>query len=1094
MKVDEKLFWSRARHVWKCLQQGRAQQSETQSSFSECDALLIWTDKNPQDEQVDLEYQKSSMMSLHLLDGFEFPETLICFTQHGLFIAASEKKIKMLEPCKGKDTSGDAKLSLELMVRAKEPSGWSAVFQKCTEWCKKSYSGTKISAFIHKPDQAFGKDLQDALSGNGLHFVMNGLNTMEEAFEVKDEKALTSMKDASKKCCLVSEQFRKHIVPNLDDKPMTHDALRRKIDEMLSDEEKDLESGNITAVQSGTTRGAFNFDDMLNWKSPNPSSTVGLDNITLRIAAACKSYHALVARTILIDPSPFQKEAYQLLLDVRRAVIMMMKPGVKASDIYREAKRVMEAQSAVPHEAFSQDKIGYSIGLNLGETDVLSASNQRALIKGATYAVDLRFQDLKAKPNDDSDQKYFSIHFGDVVVVEQGPEGAHLLTEGAQIEWSKNHFRFEEDNEEEEDEDGKANKKENDHNNRDGALPVPRRTTRGQSKSQDQVQRESENKNTEEAMGRRQWERILRKKEENLSKILRLEGGDADGEEDEGSKKKKLVNAYSTPRDFADEWRRERIHVDTRRDCVILPIGDRLVPFHVSTIKSISKIDESADSSSLRFNFFFPTGGNTKDMNPEMIAAIELFPQLTYIKELSFKCRDVQIVTKLYSSIKDLQKRVRDRHKKESEEKDLVEQAELIILKERPKERPATLNDVSMLPSLNLRGNRCMGRLRAHVNGFRFNAEKLGEVDILYSNVKYFFFQRGEKELKVLIHFYLKNPIMIGRKKTKHVQFFTEVQEGGVDLGGRGGDRFDPDEIEDEDRHRRLVQKLNKIFAQFCKQSLEIAKEHNYTIGEDNEIEISNTDTTRKNGFFGMPAREMVLIQPTEHCLVNLTERDFFVISVDEIEHIHLERVSIGKSKNFDIVFILKSQIAADHSGDNIKVVKIESVPMDSFDKVRKWIDDHDGLTYTCSVTMLNWEEVLKQVRYEIAEGTFWQDTYEEDGETKKKDIGWMFLSPVGMADSDEESDDDEDDSEYESSDSDEEEEEDDDDDEYSEDDSDDSLVDEEEDEDDDYDEDEDEGEDWNELERKAQEEDRRKSKRELEYDDRERKKPKKGK
>ena len=39
----------------------------------------------------------------------------------------------------------------------------------------------------------------------------------------------------------------------------------------------------------------------------------------------------------------------------------------------------------------------------------------------------------------------------------------------------------------------------------------------------------------------------------------------------------------------------------------------------------------------------------------------------------------------------------------------------------------------------------------------------------------------------------------------------------------------------------------------------------------------------RDLGFHGVPNREMVLIQPTVRCLVNLTETPFFLVELDRV-------------------------------------------------------------------------------------------------------------------------------------------------------------------------------------------------------------------
>lgn len=1061
MKVDEARFWQRALAVSNAFRSGMNSES---SSFHGVDALLVWTDKNPSSEtQVDAEYTRSSMMSLHLLDGYEFPETMFLFTDKSLVIATSEKKVKMLEPCRGREPSD--KLSLELLVKGKDPQGWPEVAQKVVEFVSKSHNGARVCSFVHKPQTGFGKALLDALSGAEVKVVPHGLGAMEEALVVRDKSSLLNIQEAVDKVCSVAEWFRKHI-PELDEKPTSHETLVKKLNSMLVDEKKEIDTANVTSVQSGTALDSFAFTLSLeNGGGPHASRSTSLDVIYVQAGANCKGYVAGYGRTLFIDPTDYQKAVYSALLTVRGELVKSLKPGAILSDIFKNAVQVLEAQKVMPREAFNQSSVGCSVGLGFGEEHLISETNMRKVEANSTFAICLHAEKLKMDPTKETDEKYFSCNLMDTVLVNES--GCLLLTEHAKSEWKRVHFRFA-------DEDEQQEKKAND----DMDATTTRRTTRSQARSSENEEKEAQSKSRDVAMAERQWERIQKKQREGLRKAGNADA-DADDEtsrEKQDEQKGRLVRTYPSARDFP-EYKRDKIHVDRMRECVLLPMGDRLIPFHMSTIKNVTKADEGAGAASIRFNFFFASDREQKELSPEMSAAVQQFPALPYIKELTFKSRDVQMVSKLVQSINDLKKKMRDQLKKESEEKDLVEQADLILLRERPKDKPAVLDGVSIFPTPSTRGQgRCQGKLRAHVNGFRFSADKVPPVDILYGNVKYFFFQRGEKQLKVLVHFFLKNPIVIGKRKTKHVQFFTEVQEGSSDLGGRGADRYDPDELEDEARQRKLVARLNKTFSQFCQQSLEIALINNYSIGDDNDVEVSNTPESQAAGFLGQPSKEMVFIEPTQHCLVHLvTEREFFVISVDEIEHIHLERVSPGRNKNFDIVFIRKAQCALDHSGDNLKVFRIEMVEMADFDKVRDWIDQHDELTYTCGTAAMNWDEIMKNVRYELDQGIFWKDT---DG-AEKKDIGWLFLDPSG-ADEDDEEDEDDEDSEFDGESDEEGGGESDD----SSDDDDDSsmgsVVDDEDDEDDSG-ESVSEGEDWDELEKKAGEEDKLKKKRDME-------------
>ena len=69
----------------------------------------------------------------------------------------------------------------------------------------------------------------------------------------------------------------------------------------------------------------------------------------------------------------------------------------------------------------------------------------------------------------------------------------------------------------------------------------------------------------------------------------------------------------------------------------------------------------------------------------------------------------------------------------------------------------------------------------------------------------------------VLIHFHLKNDIMIGKKKHRDIQFYTEVVDASQNLDGARRSMYDPDELEEEQRERMLRKRLNEAFRDFSK-------------------------------------------------------------------------------------------------------------------------------------------------------------------------------------------------------------------------------------------------------------------------------------
>ena len=172
--------------------------------------------------------------------------------------------------------------------------------------------------------------------------------------------------------------------------------------------------------------------------------------------------------------------------------------------------------------------------------------------------------------------------------------------------------------------------------------------------------------------------------------------------------------------------------------------------------------------------------------------------------------------------------------------------------------------DVMMYPHLS--GRKSEGSLEAHGNGFRFVSNKAERFDIIYSNIKHAIFQPCDKEHEVLLHFHLKQPLMVGKKKTYDVQFFTEVVDASQALDNRGKSMYDPDELEEETQERRRRQLLNKTFKKYVEQVQEIVGR---VKGGFHEFDIPSRDIS----FSGAPSKENVLLLPCTTCLVSLTDR-----------------------------------------------------------------------------------------------------------------------------------------------------------------------------------------------------------------------------
>ena len=133
------------------------------------------------------------------------------------------------------------------------------------------------------------------------------------------------------------------------------------------------------------------------------------------------------------------------------------------------------------------------------------------------------------------------------------------------------------------------------------------------------------------------------------------------------------------------------------------------------------------------------------------------------------------------------------------------------------------LDLIFMRPALD--GKRIPGQVEIHSNGLRY-AHGMGgvKIDVLFSNMKHLFFQPSQHELIVIIHVHLKNPIMIGKKKTKDVQVYREASDVQFDETGNRKRKYrygDEDEIELEQEERKRRQLLNKEFKYFAEKIAE---------------------------------------------------------------------------------------------------------------------------------------------------------------------------------------------------------------------------------------------------------------------------------
>lgn len=908
--------------------------------FHASTALILAAGKRDEDRP----YTKLAAMQNWLL-GYECPDTIVAICQDGeeenhfkCIIFASKKKVQLLSALAEKPEDIELNLKVEFITRDKKAdpkphlqtildasgavvgtlkaelavdrdagallTAWRNLLEDSDKQCVEISTGCALVLAIKDAKEIKLIEGASQLSSKLLRKVL--LKPVENALETGENPSHRSISDKAENIMF-------------DPKSL----LAMKLPALASDPEL-IDSCYAPIVQSGR-----NFD--LKPSAVSDDSKLDPGVIILSLGARYQSYCSNISRTYFIDPTPDQTKNYNAVLEAYEAALKAMKPGEKISSVYTNIAKSLETKDL---QGLMRN-VGFGIGLEFRESYLsMKASNNTVFEEGMVFALRLG---VKIATN-----KNYAILISDTVVIESS--GARCLTVAAR-KFSDVSYDLA-DSEEEEvvvKDKVKAERMKNSAMARDQGRT--RRSARAA------ATKEVTEKDRQALAARLQHQKELGLKV-NINAFKRLTSGDDDSRQIK-YKSPADFTSYKSNQSMPRESSKAALVVDRRAMSVLCPIGGYILPLHVSVIKSILKNDNF-----LRLQLITPVSFIPKD------PATQVFKnkQAVFLKEISYRIDDEHRILQLFRHLKELRKQFTDEQMQFRQKQTLVKQPQLIL----NKSRGARLTDVALRPSLT-RG-KTNGTLEAHVNGFRFRSDKGGRLDIIYANIKHAFFQPSEKELITVIHFHLRSEIMIGKKKVKDVQFYTEVMEASQDLGSR---MQGYDGIEEERRERALRNKINKIFQSFVKKIDEQVP--------DIEFDIPY----RELGFHGAPHKSHVLLQPTVNCLINITESPMFVLTLNEVEFVHFERVHFN-NRSFDIVII--------HKDYTKNVTVIRSVQRDAIDQIRDWLDSVN-LHFTEGAMTFKWALLLKRAREDP------QEFFEIEG-------GWSFLddSSPGDAEGDSES------------------------------------------------------------------------------------------
>ncbi|KAF9962002.1 FACT complex subunit spt16 [Mortierella alpina] len=935
--IDARLFHRRARDLvnhWK-------KSNGPEESFQNVNSLLVVLGNMTDEDTV---YQKTTALQIWLF-GYELTQTLMLFTADTLHIVTGGNKAKILESLK--EWEGQ-QFPVEIHARNKDEAHNTELFQNMINII--GNQGNRVGIFAKDTQSGnFAAAWKTALEGSTKPFENIDISAgVAEVLAIKDDEELRSTKTASKLSSLVMKNYFIEEMSQIidEERKITHEKFAEKTEDALLDEKMykrlkfpaDAASGNPEWCYTPIIQSGGDYD--LKTSAMSNEKELHAGTIICSLGVRYRSYCSNIGRTFLIDPNKTQEKNYTFLLDVQRKVLDAMKEGVQIKDVYSRAIDFIRNKRPELEKKFVKN-LGFGTGLEFRESSyLLNSKNPKELQRDMIFSVSVGFQDIdNPKATDDKSKKYSLLLIDTVRITQEAPQ---ILT-SCETTLSEVSYFFKDPAEEEEE----PVKKESPTHSRASKSAVLNTKFRSE---QDEASKDS---------ARKEHQKLLAE-QKHAEGIERY--GDA------GSLKKD--NQKSVFRKF-ESYKREsalpkevsslRIVVDQRNDTLVLPMYGLAVPFHISTLQKVTKTDEG-EFFYLRLNFITPGQPGKKDDTPFDD------PNANFVRALSFRSADGARMSEIYNQILELKKNAVKKESERKEMADIVEQDKLIEVKGK---RPPRLPDVFARPGLD--GKR-PGELEIHLNGLRYVSPLRNEnrIDVLFNNIKHLFFQPCDGELIVLIHCQLKNPIMIGKKKTEHVQFYREASDAQFDETGNRRRKYvygDEDELASEQEERRRRAALNKEFKQFGEKITELS---------ENKVEVDVP--FRDLAFNGVPFRTNVLLKPTQDCLVHLSEAPFLVITLSDVEIVHLERIQFGL-KNFDMVFTFKDYFQAP--------IHINTIPMSQLDNVKDWLDSMDIVFYEGPLN-LNWGPIMK--------------TIQEDPAEFYKEGGWSFLAPDSDAEDSEES------------------------------------------------------------------------------------------
>jgi len=910
--------------------------------------------------------------SIHIwLFGYELLSTILIITATDIYICAGSKTSQTLQQLERKESERAGALKLTLVTKNKE-NGYASNFDFLRGILSKS--GKKVG-LIREEMKGFADKFQKTIHDQ-FTFVSFS-EGLSEVMMMKDKFEISTMRKVSELTSQALRFFQKTMEKLInEDRTKTHSEISDLLLGILENPKlvkSSLKNENLDVCYDPIIQSGGKYKLKPSAESNGDPLHYDYGVVVAMMGFRLRDYCSNIGRTFLIDPSSEQKEIYNILVTVFKKGLLMLRDNVELSKVYDKCVATIRKSKRPELERHFLKSVGWGIGLEFRDKNfIIKKNNRKACKAGMVFNFQVGFEgltDAKKEQRGLEKAKSYAIIIADTVMVtEDQPE---FLTKANRklLEYelhgdidaksaSKSSPSRKSKSRSPSRKSSKSSKSSPRRELDDAYLPAEdapnRRVTRQSNRKSAQEQKEVMKARKER--GKKQ-SKLRDERKKRLRALLEETGGDF-GDNNKGDQWKD-PSVFADSQELPAHLRQTKLHVDLGNECLICPIMDHMVPFHITTIKNFS-ISSTLDGTYLRINFVCPVSVNSSSSRvPKQPELYLLHPNSHFIKELTYRNNGGgENLSYCHQQLKELQKQFKAKRKNKFLNKTLVKQDRL---QRAPSSRILTLKELSLRPNMGGR-KRGTGRLECHQNGFKYVDHKRNELFVLFNNIKNAFFQKCKNTPSVIIHFQLRHAIMIGKKPSEHLQVYRDVIERFEELGRRR--RFDYDGMRAEQEEQKRIKRTNSQFKDFVERAERAATDNGFSLTFEKPVfELVMT---------GVPSKQSISMYPTESCLVSLEDSPAFVIDSGDVEIAHFERVNYSL-RNFDLVFVFKDFTKEPH--------RVTTIPREHLDTLQDFLNWKNVL-YSTGKINLDWKNLMAKVRSNLngfVESGGWDFLLEQD-------------------------------------------------------------------------------------------------------------------